>query len=500
LIVTLKEYLRKNWWRIALLVAFVILMAIAISRHEPFTDEGQAWLIARDASPWRVMFHFCRYEGHPCAWYLLLMIPAKLHLSYVAMSIISGVIATVSAYLILWYAPFPAYVTALLPFTYFFFYQYGVVARGYVLGALLLLLAAMRYRFRYEHPYQFIAILCVLANVTIPATLISIGILIASSVDLRRRWGDLGRATRNAQKICYLIFAANLAFVILQMWPAADSTTNPVTVVSAGNFWNIFINYFLRGPFTQYWFITLPALIVSLVWFWRRKLLLLYLLPTVFHFVFIAVKPASIFNHGLFFVYWIFVLWVSLVGLDRAFFTDRVNLWLRRLVVIVMLVVICIQISWSVQAFRTDYSKSYSGTYDVAQFIKQNKLEGQKFFMVGQQPPTGVNLFFDRNIFANNNGGGKPAFYVSTKSNKAPATLDSKTLETIERERPGLVVVSLSATPEKTLGQLRNDTEAIGYGVIGPFEANMLWEQRAFVEHTYSFFVLYDKSRFTLGQ
>jgi hypothetical protein len=36
--------------------------------------------------------------------------------------------------------------------------------------------------------------------------------------------------------------------------------------------------------------------------------------------------------------------------------------------------------------------------------------------------------------------------------------------------------------------------------VIGPFEANMLWEQRAFVEHTYSFFVLYDKSRFTLGQ
>ena len=66
------------------LIMCVLLLgscAVGMYFHEPWFDEIQAYLIARDASVHDILFHLPHYEGHPPLWHLLLMIPARLGLS-----------------------------------------------------------------------------------------------------------------------------------------------------------------------------------------------------------------------------------------------------------------------------------------------------------------------------------------------------------------------------------------------------------------------------------
>lgn len=50
------------------LAAYVIVVATVMCFHEPWFDEAQAWLIARDCS-WREMIlERPHYEGHPPLW------------------------------------------------------------------------------------------------------------------------------------------------------------------------------------------------------------------------------------------------------------------------------------------------------------------------------------------------------------------------------------------------------------------------------------------------
>ena len=80
---------------------------------------------------------FCdvlRREGHPVLWYLILKAAMFLHLPYQAIHLLSGGIAATGAWLLLAKSPFPKWLAALLPFTYFLDYQYAAIC---VINALL---------------------------------------------------------------------------------------------------------------------------------------------------------------------------------------------------------------------------------------------------------------------------------------------------------------------------------------------------------------------------
>ncbi|MBQ7782588.1 MAG: hypothetical protein IJ368_01325, partial [Oscillospiraceae bacterium] len=63
-------------------VIFIVLHIFTAFFHEPWYDEAQAWLIARDASYYDILFDIPHYEGHPPLWHLILSIPAKLGLPF----------------------------------------------------------------------------------------------------------------------------------------------------------------------------------------------------------------------------------------------------------------------------------------------------------------------------------------------------------------------------------------------------------------------------------
>jgi hypothetical protein len=123
---------------VALFVAFAAQMALAVARHEPWFDEAQAWLIARDSGLWELFAERLRYEGSPGLWHLVLMPFAKLGLPYAAIGWIGAGCALVGAALLLRRGPFPLWVKAGLLFSWAIGYQYAAVARSYTLMPLLL--------------------------------------------------------------------------------------------------------------------------------------------------------------------------------------------------------------------------------------------------------------------------------------------------------------------------------------------------------------------------
>jgi hypothetical protein len=98
--------------------AYALLVALTIHFHEPWADEAQSWLLARDASLADLWGRLLHYEGTPGLWQTLLHGLIRLGLSYSAYSYFSGLLGLVAVYLLLRYAPLPLFIRILLPFTY----------------------------------------------------------------------------------------------------------------------------------------------------------------------------------------------------------------------------------------------------------------------------------------------------------------------------------------------------------------------------------------------
>ncbi|HEX8333991.1 MAG TPA: hypothetical protein VF622_15335, partial [Segetibacter sp.] len=164
----------KNKYVIYLIFAvYLLLLTTAVANHERWMDEAQAWLLVKDASLEDLFLKYLRYEGSPGLWHLILMLPAKLGFPYYTINIISATFSAIGVWLFLRYSPFPLIVKILLPFTYFAFFQYGVVARSYCLIPGLMFLIAMIYKTKDQQPLRYILLLCLFANVSAHTFLIA---------------------------------------------------------------------------------------------------------------------------------------------------------------------------------------------------------------------------------------------------------------------------------------------------------------------------------------
>ncbi|MDD5747600.1 MAG: hypothetical protein PHP64_00870 [Actinomycetota bacterium] len=490
----MKRGARFRWWKILIVIIFAALVFTAASKHEAFTDEGQAWLIARDAPVGEIFFKWLHYEGHPSLWFALLIIPAKLGLPFYSINIISALIATISVFLFLMYSPLPSFMNVLFAFSYFVSYQYAVVARNYVLALLLLIVLAIFYQNRFSKPYSFFLILALLANVSLHCTLIAIGISVNYLLELKKRWLRFDRDRKRRIAFSMLFFVCVLLLLPFQLWPRSDNRLmggfdfSPARFASTGNF---LISG--TGPFSNYLPVTVICLLVIAIWFWKRGNLFLYLFPSFLHFLLVAIKPISVFNHGIFFIYLVFVVWVSYEGTER----ERLfSFSIRNLSILALSVLLVIQVFWGFQAIAYDYSHSYSGALEVSNFIKSNNLDKTKIYMVGESC-TGVLPYFKENIFSNMNEGGKPCFWDYSKKNKTPERLDKSALESIRKDKPDIVVLSLSAVSKKKEKQnLKSLLRE--YHPVGPFTGFIIWKEQRGPHETYSYFVLLSKDKFVM--
>lgn len=404
------------WARVASFTAFAVytgLLAYIIPHHEPWFDEAQAWLIARDSNLGN-LFSRLAYEGQPGLWHILLMIPART-LPYTAINWISGAIAVLGVYVFLTRSPFPTPVKVLIPFTFFLFYQYAVIARNYVLIPLVLFGIAAMYRTRAGHPVAFAALLFVLANTSTHGFLIAGSLAAIEGVGLLARSRKLGRRPERRALLPLLALGAGMAAVAFALRPPADRTF-AVAGLNTPDFEEIVALFgMLKNSLAGNQLVFFPALAASLWFFHRRKVLHLYAVPTGVLLIFFTFVHRAPWHEGILFLVWIFAFWLALENKPRE--PSRHDRYSAQVALAMLAVVCLIQIGWSFRSAADDVNSAYSGSRDMANYIKENNLDDSTIFGV-HWSAIALNPYFDENIYGNYDAPGDVSFWEWSEKNE----------------------------------------------------------------------------------
>lgn len=463
----------QNRFLLFVFAVYLILLAVSVSKHEPWMDEAQAWLLAKDAGVVELFVKYLRYEGSPALWHLILMIPAKLGLPYSTINILSAAFSACGVFLFVRYSPFPLIIKTLFPFSYFVFFQYGVIARSYCLISVLLFLIAVNYAEKIRRPFVFILLLCLLANVSAHTFFISGAIASVHFWDVLKARKRLDKKTKIRQASALLIFALMSIVLVLILLPPPDHFVAGENNWSASNFIAVckiavsgaLVLDELSGTIRLQFNASLVVFFVTLLWLRRKKLTFLYLLPLLFTLAFFAVKYRNFWHEGILFFLWIFVLWIS-------FEKDENNepSKLKNSLVGLISAVLAVQIYWTICAASYDFSRNYSGGYAVAEFIKTNRLENKKIFASGWKS-IAVLPYFEENIFYNHNDGANRRFWRwSASENRTALGIGADVRQAIENKRPDIILIASDHIETNAVIEIE------GYRLAEIFEGNLCWK------------------------
>jgi hypothetical protein len=201
---------------------YATLVAIAIHHHLPSDDEAQAWLLARDNPLLTLLFRRMHYEGAPGLWPILLWVLAHLHLPFASMQWLAGAFACSGILVFLHFAPFPAIFRRLLPFTFFLQYQYAAIARPYALFPLLLFLLCILFTAQRPRPILFAVVAGLLANLGLHAAMLAGLFALLYLFQIMRDPSKRSVSPRLALASAAAVFLLFLVCSIAVALPAAD--------------------------------------------------------------------------------------------------------------------------------------------------------------------------------------------------------------------------------------------------------------------------------------
>ena len=320
---------------IGVAILFACLCGFAMSYHEMWSDELQAWLIARDSSSLRGLREAMRHEGHTAIWYVLLYGVTRLTHRPEAMQLLHLGIATACAFVFARSAPFPRWVRLALCLGYFPVYEYGVIARNYSIGILFLFSAAALLPRRRERPWLLGLLLALAAHTNAMALVVATAF--AGTVFLESLVTRGGRVQIvSALKTCLVAVAGILAALVFfrpppdsgfsDIGPAFLSTRSHVEhvlghlaeavipITSGRGAWGSFAA--VTGSRHVAPLIALVVLACLLPYLLRRKLaLLMFVASSSALFVFFYAKfNGSLRHYGFFLISLVVALWYSEVA------------------------------------------------------------------------------------------------------------------------------------------------------------------------------------------
>ena len=380
----MKKYInKKNIFYIIIFVVYVIAISIVASRHEYWADEANAWLLARDATIWELFTKFAHADGHPMLWHLIIKFFQFIKLPYKYFNIVSVIFSSLGVYLLLFKSKFKWYIKALIPFTYFIFYQYSVIARGYCLILPLLCLLAIIWENRKEHYFLFTLLLTLLISLEVYTLLIAGSIYLLEIIDYIKN-----RKKYNKNILYYLIV---LFFIFLitsiYVFPLKTNTFIPIKKIIfslANSFVSSTISPFINYVNSLLECLIIVTIIVSYLKSGKKKELLELIIIFLPLYLFLSLKIVNLWHLGIPFILFIFIVWIH-------------KLENNKLITLLLLITCLIQISWSYKTSLYDINNKYSSGQDVAEFIKRYdykelKIYGTTFY------ESSINPFFTKNI------------------------------------------------------------------------------------------------------
>ena len=160
--------LRVHKFYILDMLLFAVYLYIGLNLlplHEPWSDEIQPWLMARDMSfsdLAKAMYH--NYDRHPGLWYFIMHGISLLGFTIEGASYANFIFCATAIGLILFKAPFARPFKYAFMFSYYMLYEYPILARHYSLTLLLMVIIACLYASRFKRPVLFGAVIFLLFN------------------------------------------------------------------------------------------------------------------------------------------------------------------------------------------------------------------------------------------------------------------------------------------------------------------------------------------------
>ena len=215
-----------NRYAILLTAVFLVICGFAISRHEMWRDEIQAWLVARDSASLLDLFRNLKYEGHQELWYLVLMPLTRISTNPAIMQIVHLLTAGTTVYLTARYAPFTRLQKFLIAFGYFYGYEYALISRNYALGVLFITLFCILYAQRRSHFLAIGGVLFLLSQTNphcLIIAMITAAALLPELMGPKRNFltGPLAESAQVRYGV--VLIAIGIGTAILQLPPPADS-------------------------------------------------------------------------------------------------------------------------------------------------------------------------------------------------------------------------------------------------------------------------------------
>ena len=513
-------------------VVFIITYIVITLFHEPWFDEAQAWQIARGPSLMNILFTIPHYEGHPPLWYLILAIPSRIGVPFeLGLKTIGFIISTVSVGLLLFRSQLPRIARLLLPFSFFIFYQYGIIVRPYGLMLILLLLLGQNFSNRELHPWRITILMMLLCVTSAYGIVICGGIALGIVWELFQEKGvkgffrDLLFDPRSASLLALLLLAIMLILNIMpreDTWVTSVDRENPFLLCLLCTFFTfpgdclITDNIWFQTDTVLLQTSTLPPanlvaacilgmiLLLLIISVGSKRDLKFFFLPYIFFCIFSAAVYVGAHHIGIALL--IILFWMELefrsekrfeIGrqlLDKLTKTERERRLVLGTISLIGMICLLMPIYWTVSAAIRDIQLEYSYGRSAASFFKENQLDNRTILSAyGQNSsdiyreqigvedyintydnalPVPICAYLNHNIFLNLGNGLNEEAYMHYR------------IADYEKSKYDLAEWASAGIPEVLLGKPElepiygNETSIYDYSLVAVFKVNYIWKNQ----------------------
>jgi hypothetical protein len=392
---------------------FALLLGLTISRHEMWSDEMQAFLIARDSNSLAALFHNLRYEGHPALWHLLLMIPAHISWNPAGMQILNYLLALIEAWLILSARALKLPIRVLLIFSFTLFYTDATLSRSYMLAILLLTAAVAAYNSNRSINTLSILFLALAINThlfAIPtAFFLAVWLFFP---DIPKAITGFPGVLRSRERIFLsLALLGSTVIALLTMRPPADeflphygrisySLAHNLLVSFSGLWAGIFIPYPLvhatflaqllpdkdHAPLLAI-FLTLLCLLLATLTLRTSRARVFFLLASASELLLFAltVHLPELRHYGMIFAAFLLALLID----ARSSSSASARIQLKPVILFTLLIAyLSLQATYGLYAALQDWRRPYSYAHAASNWLRQNQLDQSPLLIVGASGPS----------------------------------------------------------------------------------------------------------------